>query len=126
MITHLEQRYGSKELKTWYFECTNEPDIHRYFWDRGIPSLLNYWDATSEAIKAVNGDYQFGGPGTARGLSVEFKDVLAHCDTGMNVITGKRGAVLDFISVHRKELTYNMIDNEIECIHYIRENHPTL
>ena len=124
LISHLAERYGTEELNTWYFECSNEPDIHRHFWDRGIPSLLNYWDASSEAIKAVNPEFQFGGPGTARGLSDEYKAVLAHCDTGMNVITGERGAVLDFISVHRKELTYNMIDNEIECIQYIRENHP--
>jgi len=124
LISHLEERYGEHELKTWFFECTNEPDIDPHFWDRGIPSLLNYWDATSEAIKAVNEDYQFGGPGVARGLSDEFKAVVAHCDTGTNVITGKRGAVLDFISVHRKALPYQMIDMEKEVIEYIREKHP--
>lgn len=124
LITHLDQRYGTDEIKSWYFECTNEPDIHRWFWDRGIPALLNYWDATSEAIKAVNPEFQFGGPGTARGLSDEFKAVLAHCDTGTNAITGEKGAVLDFISVHRKELIYNMIDNEIELVQYIRDHHP--
>ncbi len=124
MTTYLEDRYGVEELKTWYFECTNEPDIHNHFWSYGIPALLNYWDATSEAIKAVNPDYQFGGPGTARGVSDEFKAVLAHCDTGTNVITGEQGAVLDYISVHRKFLPYVMIDRELECIEYIRENHP--
>ena len=124
LISHLDERYGTEEIESWYFECTNEPDIHRWFWDRGIPALLNYWDASSEAIKAVNPAFQFGGPGTAKGLSDEFKAVLAHCDTGVNVITGKKGAVLDFISVHRKELSYKMIDNEIECIEYIRKHHP--
>lgn len=125
MTTYLEDRYGVEELKTWYFECTNEPDIHNHFWSYGIPALLNYWDATSEAIKAVNHDYQFGGPGTARGVSDEFKAVLAHCDTGTNAITGEQGAVLDYISVHRKFLPYLMIDRELECIEYIRENHPS-
>lgn len=124
LVSHLEERYGEPELKTWFFECTNEPDINPHFWDRGIPSLLNYWDATSEAIKAVNKDYQFGGPGAATGLSEEFKAVMAHCDTGMNVITGERGAVLDYISAHRKALPYQMIDMEKEVIEYIREKHP--
>jgi len=124
MTLYLENRYGVAELKTWYFECTNEPDIHNHFWSFGIPALLNYWDATSEAIKAVNPDYQFGGPGTARGVSAELKAVLAHCDTGINAITGKQGAVLDFISVHRKFHPYEMIDKEMECIMYIREHHP--
>ncbi len=123
MVLHLEERYGAETLKNWYFECTNEPDI-RSFWDKGIPALLNYWDATSEAIKSVNQDYQFGGPGTARGLTDELKAVLAHCDTGTNAITGQTGAVLDFISIHRKFLPYRMIDEEIKSIDYIRENHP--
>lgn len=124
LILHLEDRYGSEELKTWFFECTNEPDIHKHFWQHGIPALLNYWDATSEAIKAINTDYQFGGPGTARGLSDEFKAVLDHCENAKNAITGKKGAVLDFISVHRKFSPYEMVDREIECINYIREHHP--
>lgn len=126
LIQHLESRYGVEELKSWYFECTNEPDIHKYFWKHGIPALLNYWDATSEAIKAVNNEYQFGGPGTARGVSEEFKAVLNHCEHGTNAITGEKGAVLDFISVHRKFKPYEMVDREIECIEYIREHHPAL
>ncbi len=124
LITSLEERYGVEELKSWYFECTNEPDMPQWFWDQGIPALLNYWDATSEAIKAINPDYQFGGPGNATVLSDEFKAVMAHCDTGTNAITGEKGAVLDFISVHSKNLPYAMIDMEIEAIAYIRDNHP--
>ena len=124
LISHLEKRYGEAELKTWFFECTNEPDMSPHFWDRGIPALLNYWDATSEAIKAVNEAYQFGGPGVAYGLSEEFKAVLAHCDNGVNAITGERGAVLDFISVHKKELPYEMIQVEKRVVKYIRKKHP--
>jgi L-iduronidase len=123
LITELEKKYGEEELKTWYFECTNEPD-HHFFWQQGIPALLNYWDATSEAIKTVNPDYQFGGPGNATLLSDAFKAVLAHCDTGTNAITGKSGAVLDFISVHSKNLPYAMVDMETEAVEYIREHHP--
>ncbi len=124
LITALEDRYGVEELKSWYFECTNEPDIHSWFWKQGIPALLNYWDATSEAIKSVNPDYKFGGPGNATVLSDEFKAVLAHCDTGTNAITGEKGAVLDYISAHSKNLPYAMVDMEIRSIEYIRENHP--
>lgn len=124
LIRALEERYGSDELRSWYFESTNEPDIHEWFWDQGIPALLNYWDATSEAIKAVNPDYVFGGPGTATVLSDEFKAVLAHCDTGTNAITGEQGSVLDFISVHAKNLPYDMIQMEMRSIDYIREHHP--
>lgn len=124
MILFLENRYGEEELKTWYFECTNEPDITQHFWSFGIPALLNYWDATSEAIKSVNRDYIVGGPGTARGMSDEFIAFLEHCDTGTNAITGEQGSVLDFISVHRKFAPYEMIDRELELVSHIRDNHP--
>ncbi|TVR16204.1 MAG: hypothetical protein EA401_01715 [Planctomycetota bacterium] len=124
LTRNLEDRYGSEELKSWYFESTNEPDIHEWFWDQGIPALLNYWDATSSAIKAVNEDYRFGGPGTATVLSPEFKAVIAHCDTGSNAITGETGSVLDFISVHAKNRPYAMIDMEQRSIDWIREHHP--
>jgi len=123
LMTELEKRYGREELENWYFESTNEPDMHQLYWDKGIPALLNYWDATSEAIKAVNPKYIFGGPGTASLLSDEFKAVLAHCDTGTNAITGGQGAVLDFISIHEKNLPYNMSETYQEVIGYIREHH---
>lgn len=123
VVKHLEDRYGKEELKTWYFECTNEPDL-QHFWGQSLPALLNYWDASSEAIKAVDPEYSFGGPGTAKGVSEHFKAILAHCDNGENAITRKKGAALDFISVHRKAKTYRMIDVENECVNYIRENHP--
>ncbi|MFW5757468.1 MAG: GH39 family glycosyl hydrolase [Bacteroidota bacterium] len=124
MILFLEKRYGEEELKTWFFESTNEPDVTQHFWSLGIPALLNYWDATNEAIKSVNPAYRVGGPATAKGLSDEFKQFLAHCDTGTNIITGKQGSELDFISIHRKFVPYEMIDKELELVEYIRENHP--
>ncbi|MDG5766043.1 hypothetical protein QA596_01100 [Balneolales bacterium ANBcel1] len=124
MISELEDRYGREELESWYFESTNEPDMPEWFWDLGIPALLNYWDATSEAIKAVNENYLFGGPGTALILSDEFKAVIEHADRGTNAITGEQGSVLDFISVHNKNLPYDMVESEMEAIDYIREHHP--
>ena len=124
LIRGLEERYGSDEIAGWYFECTNEPDGDEQFWDQGIAALLNYWDATSEAIRSVNPDYVFGGPGNARHLSDTFKAVLAHCESGTNAITGETGAVLDFISVHSKALPYEMIRRERQAFDYIRESHP--
>jgi len=124
LTEHLEERYGEEELKTWYFECFNEPNVVKYFWMQGIPALLNYWDASSEAIKEVNSEYKVGGPGTAGSISDSFNSFIAHCDTGMNIITNKRGAPLDFISVHIKQRPYQMIDGENESVNYIRQFHP--
>ncbi len=124
LVTELENRYGREELESWYFECFNEPDMPEWFWNQGIPALLNYWDATSEAIKAVNENYVFGGPGTALILSDEFKAVIEHTYNGINAITGEQGSVIDFISVHNKNLPYDMVESELEAFDFIREHYP--
>ena len=126
LVEGLEERYGREEVRTWYFECTNEPDGSDHFWDQGIPALLNYWDATSAAIKAVDEDYRFGGPGNAHLLSNTFKAVLDHAENGTNAITGERGSVLDFISVHHKALPREMIRMEQRSLRYIQQNHAAL
>lgn len=123
LVTHLEKRYGVEELKSWYFECTNEANS-KGFWKQDIPALLNYWDATSEAVKAVNPGYRVGGPDTSSQMCGEFKSFLRHCDNGDNVITGKKGAPLDFITVHCKERPYQMVNLENEHVKFIRDNTP--
>ena len=30
VISHLAERYGEKEIETWYYELWNEPDI--FYW----------------------------------------------------------------------------------------------
>ncbi|MCH8541010.1 MAG: hypothetical protein LAT58_09610 [Opitutales bacterium] len=126
LVQGLEERYGREELLTWYFECTNEPDGSDHFWDQGIPALLNYWDATSEAIRSVHSGYVFGGPGNAHLLSETYKAVLEHAAKGTNAITGEQGSVLDFISVHHKALPREMIRMERQSLRYIQKNHPEL
>ncbi|MFP4157325.1 MAG: GH39 family glycosyl hydrolase [Opitutales bacterium] len=124
LLRGLEERYGREELETWFFESTNEPDGSDHFWDQGIPAFLNYWDATSEAIRTVSSAYQFGGPGNAHLLSDTFKALLEHAANGTNAITGERGAVLDFISVHHKALPGRMIQMERQSLRYVQENFP--
>jgi L-iduronidase len=125
LFLHLIDRYGREEILSWYFEVTNEPDII-HFWTKGIPALLNYYDAVTLAIEEIDPEIRYGGPGTARGLSPEFKQFVAHCDTGTNYFTGKPAIKPDFISVHRKAKPYVMIDQELEIYSYLKQNHPSL
>ena len=63
-----------------------------------------------------------------------FRRFLAHCDEGLNALTGERGVRLDFISVHEKgsreheedftPRTLGIIEREREAVDYIRERHP--
>ncbi len=123
LATHLEARYGTETVRSWYFETTNEPDLD-IFWKYDVPTFLNYYDACSEGLKATDDQLRFGGPGTANDLQPIFKELLQHCDTGTNFFTGEQGVRLDFISVHMKDDPYDMLQRELETVDYIRTNHP--
>lgn len=128
------QRYGADEVRAWFFETWNEPDIQ--YWKHSDAAFLNYYDACSEGLKDADPALKFGGPGTARTLSSTFKALLAHCDTGGNWFTQEQGVRIDFISVHEKgvlaskeDLTPSMdriCNRTREALVYIRENHPRL
>ncbi|TNJ46043.1 hypothetical protein KFZ70_09345 [Tamlana fucoidanivorans] len=124
LAVHLIERYGKEEVRSWYFETTNEPNIE-HFWPYDTVSFSNYYDACSEGLKEADPQLRFGGPGTSEGgLGEMFNSILEHCDTGTNYFTGEKGVRLDFISVHVKQLPQDMVDKEKKVIDYIRENHP--
>ncbi|WP_342361874.1 GH39 family glycosyl hydrolase [Terrarubrum flagellatum] len=125
-------RCGIDEVRRWYFETWNEPDI---WWKLGGETgFNNYYDACSEALRAVDPELRFGGPGVARRLPPIFKSLLKHCDTGRNFFTGETGVRIDFISVHEKgakkhpeDITPNSLGicrHEMMAVDYVRKNHP--
>jgi len=123
LALHLEERYGRDEVRSWYFETTNEPDLPK-FWRYDIPTFLNYYDACSEGLKTADAALQFGGPGTALDLSATFVALLEHCDTGNNYFTGETGVRIDFISIHVKAQPIPMIKRELQVFDFIRTHHP--
>lgn len=123
LALHLESRYGRDEVRTWFFETTNGPDLP-HFWRYDISTFLNYYDACSEGLAAADAKLQFGGPGTARDLADTFKSLLAHCDTGKNYFTGETGVRIDFISIHAKAQPSAMIQRELRIFDFIRTHHP--
>lgn len=89
LVHHLEDRYGKKEIKTWYFEVWNEPN-HPSFFTGNIRDYFKLYEATARAIKSVNEDYRVGGPATAgTGWINELMD-----------FTKSNHVPLDFISTH--------------------------
>lgn len=88
--THLIDRYGIEEVRSWYFEVWNEPNLD--FWS-GEPRQESYWelyDHTAKAIKSVDSRLRVGGPATAQAAWVD--GFIRHC------VTNK--IPLDFISTH--------------------------
>jgi xylan 1,4-beta-xylosidase len=88
-VLHAQDRYGDAEVRTWYFEVWNEPNLGG-FWAGTQQQYFDLYAATARAIKSVSADYKVGGPGTAGcGWVPEF---IRFCDTNH--------APVDFISTH--------------------------
>ncbi len=87
---HLVARYGIDEVRQWYFEVWNEPNLD--FWG-GDPRQSTYWelyDHTVQAIKAVNPQLRVGGPATAQAAWADA--FIQHCSDNH--------VPVDFVSTH--------------------------
>lgn len=90
LVSHFQERYGQDEVKTWYFEVWNEPDLHDGFWTGSKDDYFKLYTVTAEAIKSVSPDYRVGGPATAIGQWDE--SFINYCYTNH--------VPLDFVSSH--------------------------
>jgi len=66
LIVHLTDRYGEDEIKSWYFEVWNEPNLNGFF-PGDMKEYFKLYSYTAKAIKQVNSEYKVGGPATAGG-----------------------------------------------------------
>ncbi|MGH7995940.1 MAG: GH39 family glycosyl hydrolase [Opitutaceae bacterium] len=110
LVAHFQERYGHDEVKTWFFEVWNEPDLHNGFWTGTKADYFKLYEVTAKAIKSVSPDYRVGGPATAIGEwdksfitfcythHVPLDFVSSHTygvKSGYLDATGRRGTVID-------------------------------
>lgn len=103
-VKHSVQRYGEKEVKTWWWEVWNEPNIG--YWKGTPEEYLMLYDYAADAVKRALPGARIGGP-TSTGpgwdkAAVYLENFLKHCAEGRNYATGKTGSPLDYISFHAK------------------------
>ncbi|HKK47439.1 MAG TPA: hypothetical protein VJ964_18060 [Balneolaceae bacterium] len=103
-VKHCIERYGKEEVKSWWWEVWNEPNID--YWQGTEQQYFKLYDYTVNAVLKALPDAKVGGPATtgpgwdqAAGW---LRDFLKHCQNDKNAVTGKTGAPLDFISYHAK------------------------
>ena len=48
-IRHLRERYGVAEVRQWYFEVWNEPNLE-YFWSGDAQDYLRLYDTAARAV----------------------------------------------------------------------------
>lgn len=61
---HCIDRYGTNEVRTWYFEVWNEPNL-RGFWAGTRSQYFELYRTSALAIKAVDPALRVGGPATS-------------------------------------------------------------
>jgi xylan 1,4-beta-xylosidase len=89
-IRHIEGRYGRDEVRTWFFEVWNEPNLSG-FWEGGDQkAYFELYDSTSRTIKSIDPALRVGGPSTAGAAWVP--EFLAHVK--------QSGAAVDFVTTH--------------------------
>jgi xylan 1,4-beta-xylosidase len=99
LTLHFTERYGAEEVKTWYFEVWNEPNLDG-FWAGSQEEYFKLYSYSAKAIKSVNPAYRVGGPGTA-GAAWE-SEMIDYC--------AKNKLPLDFISTHTYGVKQGYLD----------------
>ena len=86
---HLLERYGQAEVRTWYFEVWNEPNLGG-FWSGTKEDYFKLYETSARALTAVDPSLRIGGPATSKANWVA--EFIAYCHT--------RSIPLDYVSTH--------------------------
>ena len=89
LTEHWIERYGREEVRRWYFEVWNEPNLEE-FWSGTRSDYFTLYRSTARVLKEADPDLRVGGPATAQnGWIPEF---LEFCR--------KHDVPADFVSTH--------------------------
>ena len=94
-VQHFVERYGLDEVKEWYFEVWNEPNLGS-FWRGTQEQYFKLYEVSVHAVKSVCNDFRVGGPSTS---GADFRENLGYLKAFINFCEGKNLPV-DFFSAH--------------------------
>jgi xylan 1,4-beta-xylosidase len=86
---HWVERYGAAEVRKWFFEVWNEPNL-KAFWTGSKEDYFRLYSCTAAAIKGVDKLLKVGGPATADNQWIP--EFLDYCK--INAVP------VDFVSTH--------------------------
>ncbi|MFN8442610.1 MAG: hypothetical protein U0175_17680 [Caldilineaceae bacterium] len=89
LTQHLVDRYGLDEVRTWFFEVWNEPNLP-YFWSGSQAEYFKLYEHSVRAIKSVDEGLRVGGPATS--INAWIPEMLAFCRSA--------NLPIDFVSTH--------------------------
>lgn len=94
-VRHLLARYGRDEVRQWFFEVWNEPNLGDKesllgFWSGSQEDYFHLYRVTAQAVKALDASLRVGGPATSNNAWIP--EMVRFCKTS--------GTPIDFISTH--------------------------
>lgn len=103
-VKHSVERYGKKEVESWYWELWNEPN--GFYWKASMEEFFKLYDYTADAVKRALPTAKMGGNNVAGTAGQDaqkwLQEFIKHCLTGKNYVTGKTGSPLDAVLFHAK------------------------
>ncbi|MBL7738624.1 MAG: beta-xylosidase [Chitinophagaceae bacterium] len=97
---HCVERYGKKEVESWWWEVWNEPNIG--YWQGTVEEYCKMYDYAADGLLKALPTARIGGCNITGGGSKFLRTFLEHCLTGTNYATGKTGSPLHMILYHAK------------------------
>lgn len=101
---HLIARYGAAEVRSWYFEVWNEPNLAGFWEGADQPAYFDLYARTARVLKQVDPRLRVGGPSTAGAAWVP--EFLAFADS--------RRLPVDFITTHTYGVEGGFLDEKGE------------
>ena len=101
-VKHVRQRYGVEEVRKWFFEVWNEPNLDGFWEKADQAAYFELYDVTARAIKAIDPALRVGGPSTAGAAWVP--EFLAHVK--------QSGSPVDFVTTHTYGVDGGFLDEK--------------
>lgn len=99
---HLIDRYGIEEVRSWYFEVWNEPNLDGFFQYADQEQYFALYGVTARTLKAIDPQLRVGGPSTAGAAWVP--ELLAYAKATHTPV--------DFATTHTYGVDYGYLDEE--------------
>ena len=101
-VRHVEQRYGKAEVRRWYFEVWNEPNLAGFWEHADQAAYFDLYDLTARTVKQIDPALRIGGPSTAGAAWVS--EFIQHVESSK--------APLDFITTHTYGVDGGFLDEQ--------------
>jgi len=102
-VKHSVERYGKKEVESWYWEVWNEPNG---YWKGTQQEFHKLYDYAADGLKRALPTAKIGGMNIAgtssAGATQWMHNFIKHCLYDTNYATGKKGSPLEALLFHAK------------------------